>query len=145
MGDIDNVIERERGFRIDVEQEEVGGLVRRNSRQGNVDFKRREVGKPDEGVEIVAEDKMYVAVGSLRVAGEDLDVIRCTPRRILFIELFSPQSFRVPVHGQRPVPDKREYTESHPDVISDYLLFGDVCGRVQDLVEVSQVDSREIA
>jgi len=73
-----------------------------------VEFEGCEVRKPDERVKVVAEDEMYIAVSGLRIPGEDIDVSRGPGGSVLLVKVFTVDTFRVSVQGERPVPDEGE-------------------------------------
>src|SRR5208283_3312883 len=108
-----------------------------------MDLKGREVRDPDERIEVVAEDKMHVPPCGLREMGEDVHVLRCSCGSVLLKEPLPPGPVREPVHGQRPVPEKREQERRHPDIVGEYVTFRDAGCRVQHLVEPGEPDSRE--
>jgi hypothetical protein len=110
-----------------------------------MEFKGSEVCKPDEGVEVVAQDEMDLAISSLGIAGKYVHVVRGSLRGIFLVKRFSSNSRWVPVHGERPVMEKWKYTRSHSDIIGNNFLFGDVERRVHDPAQVGQMHPGEIA
>jgi hypothetical protein len=110
-----------------------------------MEFKGSKVCKPDERIEVVAEDEMHLAVGSLCKAGKYIYIVRGSLRGIFLVKILTTYPTRVTVHGKRPVMEKRKHTRGHFYIVGNDLLLGDRERRKHDFVKVGQVDPGEIA
>src|SRR5665647_3051606 len=131
MGNFNHIIECEGWFRVDVDEQEVGGHIGTGSRERCMDLKGRKICNPDEGIEVIAEHEMDIPIGSFRIMGKYVYVIRCTCRGVLLIEPFPFDPVGEAVHGHRPVAQEGKEERGYTDVIQDNVLLGDACFREQ--------------
>jgi hypothetical protein len=110
-----------------------------------MEFKGSEVCKPDERIEVVAEDEMHLAIGCLRIAGKCIDIVRFSLGGIFLVKILTTYPAGITVHGERPVMEKRKHSRGHSDVVGNNLLLGDRERGVHYLAKVGQVDQSEIA
>lgn len=130
-GDRDHLVEVERRLGVEVDEEEVGGVVRAGPREGRVELERGEVGEPGERVGVVAEEEADVPARRLGPVGEGLHVLRRAGRRVLLEEPRFPDAAREAVEGQRPVFQVREEERRDPEIVLDHVPLGEPGRRVQ--------------
>jgi hypothetical protein len=106
-GYIDHIIESEWRFGINIEQQEIGGVIGFGCGERGMEFKGSKVCQPDQGIEVVAHDIADLAINVLIRMQIDPDIVRSACRCILFIKCFSLHPVRVTVKGKRPVVEER--------------------------------------
>ena len=138
-GDLDHAVERERRLGVDVDEEQVGGVVRPGPREGRVELERGDIREPDDGVEIVAEDEVDVPARGLGPVGEGLDERGRAGRRVLLVEPLLPDATGEAVHGYRPVAEVREEERGDPEVVLDHVQLRKARFRVEHPVGVGDL------
>lgn len=123
-GDLDHAVEVERRLGVDVDEEEVGGVVGRGPREGRVELERGDVREPDERVGVVAEDEADVPPRGLGPVGEGLDERGRAGRRVLLEEAPCPDAAGEAVEGQRAITEVREEERGDAEVVLDHVQLG---------------------
>ena len=90
-GNIDHIVKGEWRFGIDIEQQEVGRIIRYRCRECGMEFEGCKVCQPDESIEVVAEHEMDFATSSPVWMGKDLNINReCPAERLSRKRLHPP-------------------------------------------------------
>jgi len=119
-----------RGFRIDIEEEEIGRLRVIQPCKGDIQFDRGKVGQPDEGVRGVADDIVEISPGRDRMVAIEMDPFRRPSRGILLIESRGTHPVRKPLEHERPVPKMAEDVWSDAKIILNHVKFCQVEFRI---------------
>src|ERR1019366_429589 len=109
-------------------------------RERRMQFNRRQVRDPHQRGQIVGENEIDGAVVALAPDGRGLHPVRAMHGSVLFEEIFLVYSFRIALHGERPSGEMRHQHGRNADVEIHHLPLGETGGRIEDLVQIRELE-----
>ena len=135
--DLDDVRER-RALRVEVEDAPVGALGRRDAARPDVQRDRAEVGHVEEGLDVVADEVVDLALRVLAPDALEADPVGREVRGVLLEERLSGDAVGVAGHHERPVLQVGKEPRRDRAVVVDEVALGVALVGPEDLCEVGE-------